>query len=137
MACKNRDYDLNCLGATGGEEDVVRRQLVREITGEVLSNSPSGGKNADVRRVAVEVGGAHGGDDGVLGDGGGPEAGEHGGISMAQLDDRPRPPFLDIGYDPVEDAADGRGAGVRENVVGPEPPSPSCDPVLHENGRKS
>lgn len=55
-----------------------------EVVRQILCDSPPSGENTVGRGIAIEIGGAQGGDNGVFGEGGGPEAREDGGITMAE-----------------------------------------------------
>lgn len=68
-------------------------------------DSPSRGGNADGWGVAVELGRANCGDDGVLGSGWGAEAGEERGVAVAEGDRHARVAGGDGGADLVEGPA--------------------------------
>lgn len=84
---------------------------------------PPSREDANRGGVAVELGGPYGLNDGILGDRGGAEAGEAGGVPAAERDDRPRVVGVQAVHQQPDDSPDRGSRGEGKALVCLEPPS--------------
>lgn len=92
---------------------------------------PSGGEDANGGGVGVVLSRSDGRYDGIFGNWSGAEAGESGGITVAERDGGPRVSSVEVGHDRAEDSTDAELSRAIEYGVWLEIPAARRSSVLH------